>query len=264
MSEWGQVNRDAAEVYEELFVPALFEQWAGRVVDAARVRPGQRVLDAACGTGVVARELARRVGDQGRVVGIDRNEGMLAVASRKAPGVDLRHGRVEALPFDAETFDAVCCQFALMFFEDRLAAIHEMLRVSRRGGRVAVAVWASLASSPGFAAEVDLLGRLFGEPAADALRAPFALGDVETLRALFAEAGAPNVQIETHDGTARFPSIRSWMFVDARGWTLADLIDDAGVERLVGEAERELGRFVTADGTVAFPAPAHIAVVTKA
>ena len=81
----GQVTRNAAEVYEEFFVPALFLEWAARVVNEARLAPGQKVLDVACGTGVLAREAARRVQPGGEVAGLDRNEGMLSLARRKPP-----------------------------------------------------------------------------------------------------------------------------------------------------------------------------------
>lgn len=80
----GQVSGDAAEVYEQFFVPALFGQWAGHTLDAAGITetsgPGSRVLDVGCGTGVVARKAARRVGPTGRVRGLDPNAGMLAEA----------------------------------------------------------------------------------------------------------------------------------------------------------------------------------------
>jgi SAM-dependent methyltransferase len=263
--EGGQVTRSAAEVYEGFFVPALFQQWAGPIADAAAVRPGERALDVACGTGVLARVLAGRVGAGGSVVGVDVNEGMLAVARRTSPEIAWRLGRAEALPLASASFDVVASQFGLMFFEDRRAAIREMVRVLRPGGRLAVAVWDTLDASPGYAAVAGLLQRLFGDRIADALRVPFVLGDKRALRSLFAEAGVPDVRITTREGTARFPSIRAWMFTDVRGWTLADLLDDAQFARLVGEAERVLRPFENPDdGTVAFPAPAHVVSAAKA
>ncbi len=262
-SETGQVTRNAAEVYEEFFVPALFREWASRVADAADIRPGERALDVACGTGVLARAVAERVGPDGTVVGLDLNEGMLAVARRKAPNIEWKHGRAEALPFDSASFDAVVSQFGLMFFEDRRAALREMMRALRPGGRVAVAVWAALEDSPGYATLTELLQRLFGDQAADALRAPFVLADPQILRALFDEAGVPDARITTQDGTARFPSVESWIYTDIKGWTLANVIDDAQYEQLLAEAQRVLKPFVTADGTVAFSAPAHIVTATK-
>ena len=150
-----------------------------------------------------------------------------------------------------------------MFFEDRPAALREMLRVLRSGGRLAVAVWASLDQLPGYASLVDLLRRLFGEEVANALRAPFSLGDRQALLALFAEADVPAARITTLTGTARFPSVESWIYADIRGWTLADVLDDAQFNRLLGEATVVLKPFVTTDGTVAFDAPAHVVTATK-
>jgi ubiquinone/menaquinone biosynthesis C-methylase UbiE len=263
-AERGQVTSSAAEIYDEFFVPALFQEWCDRVAEAAELHPGDRVLDVACGTGVLTRAVAARVGPSGAATGLDVNAGMLAVARRKAPRLDWRSGRAEALPFEAESFDAVVSQFGLMFFEDRRAALTEMMRVLRHGGRLAVAVWDSLERTPGYATVTQLLQRLFGDRAADALRAPFALGDSGALRALFSSAGIPNATVTTSKGTARFPSIEAWMYTDVKGWTLADMIDDAQLARLLEEAEKALRPFLAADGTVAFEAPAHIVTATKA
>jgi SAM-dependent methyltransferase len=257
-SDRGQVNTSAAEVYEEFFVPALFQEWAGPVAEVAQVQAGQRVLDVACGTGVLARAVAERVGPAGEVVELDINEGMLAVARQKAAHLEWQHGPAEAIPFDNNSFDVVVSQFGLMFFEDRRAAIQEMARVLRPGGRLAVAVWGSLESTPGYAAMVDLLQRLFGNEAANALRAPFNLGDPERLSEVFAGAGIPAVTITTIEGTARFASIEAWVTTDIKGWTLADMIGDVQFQQLLIEAKKVLQRFVRPDGTVAFSSPAHI------
>ena len=259
----GQVTRSAADVYEEFFVPALFREWAGRVASAAGITAGQHVLDVACGTGVPAREAAERAGTNGTVTGIDCNEGMLAVAGRVAPEIDWQYGLAETLPFDDGCFDAVVSQFGLMFFEDRAAALSEMWRVLRPGGRLAVAVWDALGRTPGYAAMTDLLQRLFGDAAADSIRAPYVLGDPKELQALFAAAGIPEARTETQNGTARFPSIEAWVHTDVKGWTLADMIDDAQYETLRQAAVQELSGFKQCDGTVAFRAPAHIVTATK-
>jgi ubiquinone/menaquinone biosynthesis C-methylase UbiE len=259
----GQVTASAAEVYEEFYLPALFQEWASPMLEAARVEPGARVLDVACGTGVLARALAERVGPRGAVVGLDINEGMLAVARRVSPRVEWRAGAAERLPFDAESFDAVLSQFGLMFFDDRPAAIREMQRVLKPGGRLAVAVWDTLENTPAYAAFVALLRRLFGEQVAGSLRAPFVLGDPKALAALFAEAGIVDAHVATRRGTARFPSIGAWVYADVKGWTAADLIDDAGHEQIRREAERELRPFAGDDGAVSFAMPAHIVTATK-
>lgn len=260
----GQVTRGAAEVYEEFFVPALFQDWTGPVAGAVRLAPGERVLDIACGTGVLAREAARRVAPTGSVVGLDRNEGMLAVAARIAPAIEWRHGMAESLPFPDGVYDAVVSQFGLMFFDDRVAALREMWRVLRPGGRLGVAVWDALERSPGYAGMVALLQRMFGDSVADELRAPFVLGDTGTLRALFAEAGIAGIDILSLTGTARFASIETWVHTDVKGWTLADLIGEAQYRSLLDAAQREFAAFEQPGGTVAFDMGAHIVTATRA
>jgi SAM-dependent methyltransferase len=259
----GQLSGSAADVYEAFFVPALFRSWAPRVAAAANVSPGQRVLDVACGTGVLAREVAGRVAPSGSVVGLDLNPAMLEVAREKRPDIAWRRGAAEALPFEDATFDAAVSQFGLMFFQDRERALREMLRVLRPGGRLAVAVWDGLDHSAGYAAAVALLEELFGPRAADALRVPFSLGDPDGLAALFARAGGAGVEIATHPGTARFPSIEAWMFTEIRGWTLAEAVGEAALARLVRAAERTLQPFVVDGGAVAFPMPAHIVTASS-
>lgn len=253
----GQVAATAAETYETFFLPALFQQWAVPLLDAAKVSSGDHMLDVGCGTGVVAREAISRVGQEGRVVGIDPNEGMLAVA-RRTLGVEWRKGIAEDLPFESNSFDVVVCQFALMFFEDREQAISEIQRVLRPGGRVAVATWASLAETPGYAAVVDILDRLFGPDAGDALRSPYNMGDPREVRDLLATS-LVDVVVSNQEGTARFDSIEDWVHTDIRGWTLSDM-SDQDYQALLAAARAELVQFTNESGGVSFPAPALIGV----
>ena len=160
----GQVSGHAAEVYETFFVPALFAPWAPRVADAALLAPGQKVLDVACGTGVLAREAALRVAPDGTVTGLDRNEGMLAVARRAAPGLDWRSGVAEALPFPDRAFDAVVSQFGLMFFDDRAAALREMWRVLRPGGRLVLVDSLQRGDHPPYDGLLERFPAMFHEP----------------------------------------------------------------------------------------------------
>lgn len=250
----------AARAYESLHVPALFGRWAPQVTAAAEIRPGQRVLDVACGTGVLARHVKSLVGDRGYVAGVDVDAGMLAVAQEQAPSIDWRQAPAESLPFDDASFDAAVSQFGLMFFPDRAAALREMLRVLVPGGRLAVAVWESLERSQAYPLEVALLRRLAGEAAAEALRAPFVLGDRDELERLFADAGVGSASITTRHVTARFPSIRSMVEADLRGWlpVMGVQLDEALIETVLSEAERVLGEFETSDGAIEFDAPAHV------
>jgi SAM-dependent methyltransferase len=249
-----------ARAYENLHVPALFKQWCPRVLDAAGVSVGDRVLDVACGTGVLAREAAVRVGAGGFVAGVDPGRGMLAVAKELAPHIEWREDRAESLPYPDRFFDAVCCQFGLMFFTDRSLALREMSRVLRPGGKLAVAVWDSLENSEAYPIEVELLERLAGVAAANALRAPFVLGNRDALAALFEDSGLDSVAAATHNGTARFPSIRSMVEADLRGWlpVMGVLLEEKQIQKILGEAEKALAGYISDDGQVVFNSPAHI------
>ena len=257
----GQVSTTAAEVYEEFFVPALFAQWAAPMLDAVDTQPGDRVLDIGTGTGVLARAALRRVGPTGSVIAVDPNDGMLAVAARLAPELDVRRGVAEQLPVADDETACTTCQFALMFFADRARAISEMARVTRPGGRVAVATWAAIEESPGYAAMVDLVGEVLGGWAAEALRAPFCIGSTDQLEDLL-QSSLADVVVRRRAGEARFASLDEWLHTDIRGWTLSDAVDDEQFERLRRAAAERLARFVGADGVVSFATPALIATAT--
>jgi SAM-dependent methyltransferase len=260
-----QSQIDAATSYEEFFLPALFNQWPSHVLDAARVGPGQKLLDVACGTGILARAALARVSPGGSVSGLDLNPGMLAVATKLEPGIAWRQGMAESLPYPDASFDVVVSQFGLMFFTDRLKAVSEMRRVLTQGGRLAVAVWDSLDHIPGYAAEVALVERISGEHAANPLRAPFLFGDTDELAALFKSAGVSDVSVMTHHGVARFPSIRSMLDADIKGWLplMGVTLSIEEIDQIFDEAEQELSSFVAPDGSVAFDLPAHITSGSK-
>lgn len=261
-----QSQTDAAEAYEEFFVPAIFRPWVDQVADAAQLGEGQRVLDIACGTGILAREAAARVGPRGSVAGLDADRGMLTVAARLAPEVEWKQGTAESLPYAAGSFDAVLSQFGLMFFSDRLQALREMIRVLTPGGRLAVAVWDDLDHIPEYAAEVALVGRLAGDRAADALRMPFTLGKPKVLEGLFARAGAASVVVRTVPGVARFPSIRWMVEADLRGWLplVGVTLPEELIQRILDESEEAVRPLVRAEkGAIEFAMPAHIATGMK-
>jgi len=139
-----QLSGNAAEFYDR-YVRLLMEPWVRCLIDVAALKPAERVLDVACGTGFVARRAAQYVGGDGRVVGVDLNSGMVA-AARAASGrdastiIEWRTGDAAALPFEKGVFDVVLCQQGVQFFPDRLQALREMRRVLRLGGRLAFTV----------------------------------------------------------------------------------------------------------------------------
>jgi hypothetical protein len=127
-----------------------------------------------------------------------------------------------------------------MFFTQPEDALREIARVTRRDGRVALAVWDGLERNTGYARLAALLERLFGPQAAHALQAPFGLGGERTLAAI-ASTGIDDPKVTSHRGTARFASLDAWLHTEVRGWTLADQIDDDGYARLLDAATHELG-----------------------
>ena len=257
--QW-QTQVAAAQAYEDLFVPALFSHWAAAIAAAAGIAPGKRVLDVACGTGILTRKLATLLGSSQSIVGLDITPGMLEVARRVGPDIEWKEGSAESLPFADESFDAVVSQFGLMFFPDRVRALREMLRVLAPGSRLAVAVWDSIDNIPAFADELKLMERLAGSAAAEALRAPFVLGGKDDLKQLARDASIHDPEIVTHRATARFPSIRSLVEADLRGWLpmVGVVLDEDTIRRVLAEAEIALRAYADTRGQLAFEISAHV------
>lgn len=184
---------DAAQNYEDLFVPRIGRACATALVDAAGVGQGERVLDVACGTGIAAR-LAADVTGPDEVTGVDINPGMLAVARTVAPDIDWREGPADALPVPDESIDVVLCSLGLMFFPDKPAALAELRRVLRSGGRAAVLV-------PGPAPEPmvilgDALAKHIDPGLGGFVQAIFSLHDGAEIEQLFAAAGFNDVELD--------------------------------------------------------------------
>jgi ubiquinone/menaquinone biosynthesis C-methylase UbiE len=126
------------ENYERYLVPSIFGPWAEDLVEMAALRRGERVLDIACGTGIVARTAARKLAGSGSVVGLDLSAPMLAAARAAAAAegmaVEWWEGSAVKLPLADAAFEVVFCQQGLQFFPDRVSALREMYRVLTPGG----------------------------------------------------------------------------------------------------------------------------------
>ena len=257
-----QLTGSSADAYEQLLVPSIFEPWARGLVDLAEPRPGEHVLDAACGTGVVARVAESRVGPDGTVTGVDVNPGMLATAQGTDTVIAWRHADVTALPFADGTFDLVLCQQGVQFMADRTAAARELRRVLAGPGRLALSTWRAIDRSTGYAAFADALDRHAG--AGGIMRAPFAFGDRESLRRLLLGAGFDGVRIVIDVKVCRFPSVVEFLRYEVLASPLAEPVGRLDAEErdaLVADLEAVLEPYVDDDG-LALPIESHVALAT--
>jgi ubiquinone/menaquinone biosynthesis C-methylase UbiE len=223
------------EMYEQNLVGPLFRLWVEPTLDAVGVAAGERVLDVACGTGIVARLARERVGANGKVVGVDLSPAMLAVAREVEPGIDWREGDVAALPLqDGERFDVVICQQGLQFFSDRPAAVRQMHRALDAGGRVAVSTWRPDEEIP-LCIDLRRVAERHVGPIVDRRHT---LGDSGPLEALLEEAGFRDVRSKTLSRRTCFPD--GSVFARMNAMALVGM-SEAGPS--LGDEER--GRLVT-------------------
>lgn len=211
--EHWQLEGSAAELYQRYLVPGITAKWAKDLVDRARLRVGEDVLDVACGTGVVARLAASKV-TPGRVTGLDLNAGMLAVArgvlNEGAP-VNWLEGSALDLPFPSGHFDAVLCQLGLQFFPDQPRALREMRRVVREQGRIAFSVYSPIERTPGANAFVSALDEVLGPEASRIKRGEHSFASPAQLEKLLDDAGFGTVDVQTVVQTISFPSVRDYV-----------------------------------------------------
>jgi len=270
--QW-QVEGGAAELYQHHLVPAVTTGWAAGLVDRVGLRRGERVLDVACGTGVVARAAAERVGRTGRVAGIDINAAMLGVARALPAGAGARIGWVQgsvlSLPCAEASHDVVVCQLGLQFVPDRPAALAQMRRVLAPGGRLGLNVYGPIEHNPAAFALAQALDRHLGPQASVTKRAEHALADAALLRTLAAEAGFMQITLVTETRIVRFASVSAYVRIQLTATPLASLL-----QHQPRRACQRLAAVLTADvaaalqphqaaSGLAFPQEAHVLVANR-
>lgn len=260
-----------AQTYEDYLVPHQFRPWTEDLLARATPAPGERVLDVACGTGIVARVIAQTRGQHATVTGLDLNPAMIEVAriaaEREGVAIAWHVGSADALPFPDAAFDLVVIQQGLQFFPDRPAAAREAFRVLAPGGRLGTATWAEITANPFFEALATAVERHLGTPA---MHTPFALGDADALRSVFTAAGFTDVAIERVTRTVRYPDpsrfIDLGMASVAAAVPAMQTMDVAERARLTGAVRADLTeplqRFTVGDEVV-FPMVAHLAVAYR-
>lgn len=243
---------ETARNYEQGFVPAIGAPFGADLVAAAALRPGERVLDVACGTGIVARLAADQVAPNGTVSGLDINPAMLSVARSVAEssGRSIRwyESSAEAMPLPDASFDVVFCQLGLMFIPDRKAAVREMRRVLVPGGRALVSTARPNAL---FDAMDEALARHIGAEAAAFLRQVFSLPDPAAHERLLHDAGFRDAQTRVERKSTPLPPPRDFLWGYIGATPLAGLVAQAGPEQ-IARLEREVVAawkpWTTADG----------------
>lgn len=256
-----------AESYERVKVPRLFGPMAVQFLRHVALVPGQRVLDVACGTGVVTRLAASRVAPSGAVTGLDLNADMLAVAEAQSvpqpARVDWRQGDAAALPFPEASFDVVLCQQALQFFPDRVLALREMRRVVVPGGMVALCVFG--APSAYNAALAEGLFRHADDRVGKRSLAPFALADAAGLRALVEESGLREIEMRAAAMMRRVEPTQEWLLQDSAGLPYAAALADmepATRATFVREIAARLREFWEGDAFMV-PTASHVVLARK-
>lgn len=264
-----QLDHDSPEAYERYLVPRMFAPWAERLIERAELRAGDRLLDVACGTGIVARRAAATVGERGSVVGVDVNDAMLRVAKEQSAGlpdfVEWRQGDATDLPFPEGAFEVVCCQQALQFIPDRMTALSEMHRVLTTTGQLAVSVWRPIAHNPAYVVMADALERHVGAEAADMMRSPFPEWGRTELRGQLEDAGFHDTDLTIDIGSMRYPSVEAFLRREAASSPLAEPLGalDRPVRRvLLADLQEGLEPY-TDDHGVVFPMEALVAVARR-
>lgn len=193
----------AAPHYDEGWLSAL-EPATALVLDRAGLRPGQRVLDVACGTGVLTLAASQRVTDRGEVIGTDISETMLALAQQRAPAS--RFVRADAQTLGAVLppahFDAVLCGLGLMYVPEPETALSAMARLLRSGGRLVASVWGDRRACAG----ADIFEIVDAQVRSDVCPMFFRLGTGDALALAFRSAGLMDVDFQRLPATLAYPS----------------------------------------------------------
>jgi ubiquinone/menaquinone biosynthesis C-methylase UbiE len=232
----------APENYERHFVPAIGGPFAHDLIAEAALRPGERVLDVACGTGIVARLASEQVGTAGSVAALDVNAAMLAVArtvsASVSPPIRWYESTAESMPLPDGAFDVVLCQLGLQFVADKPAAVREMHRVAAsRGGRVLVSV-------PRPSAFFDVLDAALARHlpgAAGFVRTVFSLNDPGEVERLFRSAAFDEVTVRTYAKGIRLPAPRDFLWQYVQCTPIAGLVAETGHE-VISALERDVVR----------------------
>jgi ubiquinone/menaquinone biosynthesis C-methylase UbiE len=257
--DWSKQGGSGPQNYQDFLVPAMFAPFAKSLVDQAGVQAGSRVLDVACGTGIVSRTAARRAGGSGSVTGIDLGEPTLAVARAEpaeegAAPIEYLQADATALPVEDAAFDVALCQQGLQFMPDRTAVLSEMRRALVPGGRLAAATWTKLESNP-WGPVSEAFGRHIGEEAAQLMRSPHIL-PAEELRMAAERAGFTDIDLREETIECTWASHRDFARRTIASSPTAQMFaaaPEAAQRAVADEVAEKLAPHATPDGRLTMP-----------
>lgn len=227
-----QFSNPIATFYDTHFVPLVFAPYANDLATRVSALRPKRVLEIACGTGAVTRRLREALPVETEIVASDLNPAMLgrAISAGTAAGVTWALADATALPFDTASFDAVVCQFGIMFFPDRVRALKEARRVLRPGGTLLFNTWDRLEENELPQLVVDTLVERFpDDPPGRMIRQAYAHHDLAIITADLAAAGFVAPVLESISLRATAPSARDVAFAYCLGGRLRLELDALGV-----------------------------------
>jgi ubiquinone/menaquinone biosynthesis C-methylase UbiE len=259
---------DIPRNYDRHLGPLLFHGYADALVARVPVSPGVRVLEVACGTGIVTRRLVRRLAGRGTLVATDLNDAMIAYAKTQLPAdpaLEWRQADGGNLPFPDGSFDAVVCQFGLMFFPDKAAGVREAYRVLRPGGTYLLSAWDRLERNPVTRIAHETITSFFPANPPTFYQVPFNLHDTAVVRRLLEAGGFATVTHETVEHVGQSPSAAEAAIGLVEGNPVVGSIMERG-PGAVRDIEATVARNVAAelgDHPVRSALSAHLFTATK-
>jgi SAM-dependent methyltransferase len=261
--EWGAAAEQWARAAEEDEVGASADA-AKWMLEAARLQPGERVLEVAGGAGRVGLQAAGEVAPEGSVLCSDFSEEMVRVARERfdrlgVANIDTRALDAQDLDLDEQSFDAVLCRFGYMLMPDPLQALRESARVLRPGGRLVLAVWGVAEKNLWLSNVLEaVMSHLSAPPPEPGMPGPFALGDPARLRDLLGQAGFTDVEVDAIETEQAYESLEGWWekILSVGGPLKAVLspLPEAELNAIRDAALSSSRQFSTADGSAVFPA----------